>query len=95
MTERREITLTVGDADFQFTVDAADVTKYFNSITQTSKVAPATNLLSNTVHQDQRATLKGLLKNPVLAMQLAGTLLEEYSPDVEITVKKPSPTLND
>lgn len=95
MTERREITLTVGDADFRFTVDAADVAKYFNSITQNSKVAPANNLLSNTVHQDERAALKALLKNPALTMQLANTLLEEYSPDVEITVKKPSPMQND
>lgn len=95
MTERREITLTVGETDFQFTLDAADVTKYFNSLTQTNKVAPASNLLTTTVNQDQRAALKGLLKNPVMAMQLAGTLLEEYSPDIEVTVKKPSPTLND
>ena len=29
---------------------------------------------------------------PVLVMQLAGALLEEYGPDVEITVKKPSTT---
>ncbi|MGP3790294.1 putative phage tail assembly chaperone [Pseudomonas sp. B392_1p] len=95
MTERREITLTVGETDFTFALDSADVTKYFNSVNQNSKVAPSVNLLSNTVHQEQRATLKQLLKNPVTAMQLAGTLLEEYAPDVEITVKKPSPTLND
>lgn len=95
MTERREITMTVGETDFTFTLDSADVTKYFNSLTQTSKVAPAVNLLSNTVHQEQRATLKPMLKNPVLALQLAGALLEEYSPDIEVTVKKPSPTPND
>ena len=95
MTERREITLTVGDNEFAFALDSADVTKYFNSVTQTSKVAPAANLLSNTVHQEQRATLKPLLKNPVLVLQLAGALLEEYAPDVEITVKKPSATLSD
>jgi hypothetical protein len=95
MTERREITLTVGETDFNFALDSADVTKYFNSLTQASKVAPAVNLLSNTVHQEQRATLKPMLKNPVTAMQLANTLLEEYAPDVEITVKKPSATQND
>jgi hypothetical protein len=27
-----------------------------------------------------------------MVMQVAGTLLEEYSPDVEVTVKKPSST---
>ena len=36
-----------------------------------------------------------LLANPVMVMQLAGTLLEEYGPDVEIIVKKPSTTPKD
>ncbi|MGP4922812.1 putative phage tail assembly chaperone, partial [Pseudomonas lundensis] len=45
--------------------------------------------------QEQRASLKPLLANPVMVMQLAGTLLEEYGPDVEIIVKKPSTTPKD
>ena len=95
MSERREITLEVGEAEFTFDLTPQDVTKYFNAVTQTNKVAPANNLLVSTVKQEQRATLKPLLANPVLVMQLAGTLLEEYSPDVEIAVKKPSSTPND
>ena len=95
MSERREITLEVGEAEFTFDLTPQDVTKYFNALTQTNKVAPANNLLVSTVKQEQRVTLKPLLANPVLVMQLAGTLLEEYSPDVEIAVKKPSNTPND
>ncbi|TWR88706.1 hypothetical protein FJD38_14970 [Pseudomonas saxonica] len=95
MSECREITLEVGEAEFTFDLTPQDVTKYFNALTQTNKVAPANNLLVSTVKQEQRATLKPLLANPVLVMQLAGTLLEEYSPDVEIAVKKPSSTPND
>lgn len=95
MSERREITLEVGEAEFTFDLTPQDVTKYFNAVTQTNKVAPANNLLVSTVKQEQRATLKPLLANPVLVMQLAGALLEEYSPDVEIAVKKPSSTPND
>ena len=95
MSERREITLEVGEAEFTFDLTPQDVTKYFNALTQTNKVAPANNLLVSTVKQEQRATLKPLLANPVLVMQLAGTLLEEYSPDVEIAVKKPLSTPND
>ena len=94
MTDRREITLEVGDKEFTFTVTPQDATKYFNSLTQTSKVAPANNLLMNTVKQEERATLKALLGNPVLVMQLAGALLEEYAPDVEIIVKKHSTMLS-
>ncbi|UXV21406.1 putative phage tail assembly chaperone [Pseudomonas fluorescens] len=95
MTDKREITLEVGDKEFTFELTPQDVTKYFNAVTQTNKVAPANNLLVNTVKQEERATLKPMLGNPVLVMQLAGALLEEYSPDVEVTVKKPSTMPND
>lgn len=95
MTDKREITLEVGDKEFTFELTPQDVTKYFNAVTQANKVAPANNLLVNTVKQEERASLKALLGNPVLVMQLAGALLEEYGPDVEITVKKPSITPND
>ncbi|RBH53176.1 MULTISPECIES: putative phage tail assembly chaperone [Pseudomonas] len=95
MTEQREITLQLGEKEFTFTLTPQDVTKYFNAMTPSNKVAPANNLLTSTVKQEQRAELKPLLANPVMVMQLAGTLLEEYSPDVEIIVKKPSTTPND
>lgn len=89
---RRTITLTIADNDFDFTLGAPEVTKYFNAMTQTNKVAPAHNLLSTTVKADQREALKPYLGNPVTTIQIAGALLEEFSPDVEITVKKPSDT---
>ncbi len=40
-----------------------------------------------TVKQEEKATLKPLLANPVMVMQLAGALLEEYAPNVEVIVK--------
>ncbi|WP_095051470.1 putative phage tail assembly chaperone [Pseudomonas sp. Irchel s3b2] len=95
MTEKREITLEVGDKEFTFSLTPQDVTKYFNAMTANNKVSPSHNLLVNTVDQQERATLKSLLVNPVMVMQLAGALLEEYAPDVEIIVKKPSNTLSD
>lgn len=95
MTDKREITLEIGDKNFTFTLTPQDVTKYFNSVAQNNKVAPANNLLVNTVDQQERATLKSMLGNPVMVMNLAGALLEEYGPDVEIIVKKPSSTQSD
>jgi len=89
-----EITLEVGEQEFTFNLTPQDVTKYFNALTQTNKVAPGNNLLMTTVKQEQRATLKPLLGNPVMVMQLAGTLLEEYAPNVEVIVKKRSTTLS-
>jgi hypothetical protein len=71
------------------------VTKYFNSTTNNNKVAPANNLLVSTVKQEERASLKPLLVNPMTVMELAGALLEEYSPDLGIIVKKPSTTQSD
>ena len=94
MTDTRDITLEVGDKEFTFTLTPQDVTKYFNSLTQNNKVAPANNLLVNTVDQQERATLKPLLTNPAMVLQLAGALLEEYAPGVEIIVKKHSSTLS-
>ena len=95
MTERRDITLEIGDKEFTFTLTPQDVTKYFNAMTANNKVAPSHNLLSNTVAAEQRADLRALMTNPVMTMQIAGALLEEYAPDVEIIVKKPSNTQSD
>lgn len=92
MTQSREITLEVGTKDFAFFLSPQDVTKYFNAMTANNKVAPSFNLLSTTVKQEQRAELRELLANPVMTMQIAGALLEEYAPDVEIIVKKSSST---
>ncbi|TCP73573.1 tail assembly chaperone [Pseudomonas putida] len=94
MTDRTEITLEVGDQEFDFTVDPALMTKYINSMTQSNKVAPSHNLLMSAVNQEQKATLKPLLVNPVTAIQIAGALMEEYSPTIEVTVKKRSTTLS-
>ena len=94
MSEKRDITLEVGTQEFTFTLTPQDVTKYFNAVTTNNKVAPSHNLLSNTVVAEQRADLRTLLANPVMTMQIAGALLEEYAPDVEIIVKKHSTTLS-
>jgi hypothetical protein len=89
----RDITLEIAGTEFLFSLTPQDVTKYFNATTQNNKVAPASNLLMGTVLQDQKAALKPLLANPVTTMTIAGALLEEYAPDVEVTVKKSSGTL--
>lgn len=91
--ENREITLTIGEQEFNFGLDLQSVTKYFNAVTPNNKVSPSKNLLMTTVLAAEKSALHPLLENPVMIMQLAGTLLEEYAPDVEIAVKKPSAEL--
>lgn len=90
----RDITLEIKGTDFVFHLTPQDVTKYFNSTTNANKVAPATNLLMSTIKQEQKAELKPLLANPVTVLELAGALLEEYSPDIGLVVKKSSSTLS-
>lgn len=94
MTDRTDITLEVAGQDFDFSMDPALMTKYINSLTPANKVAPAHNLLMTSVNQEQKASLKPLLANPMTAIQIAGALIEEYSPTVEVTVKKRSATLS-
>ena len=91
----RDITLERGDKEFTFSLTPQIITKYFNATTQANKVAPAHNLLMGTVKDEDKAALKVLLENPITTMTLAGALLEEYSPDVEVIVQKPSTTLKD
>lgn len=91
--QAREITLEVGDKEFTFTLSPQDVTKYFNAMTANNKVAPSFNLLSSTVLPAEKAGLREVLANPMMTMQIASALLEEYAPDVEIIVKKPLSTL--
>ncbi|WP_416425764.1 putative phage tail assembly chaperone [Pseudomonas sp. App30] len=95
MTDRRDITLQVGESEFTFGLSPQDVAKYFNAVTPTNKVAPSNNLLTTTVKAEQLAALRPLLGNPVLTMQIAGALLEDYSPDIEVVVKKPSAAPSD
>ncbi|UUA73101.1 putative phage tail assembly chaperone [Cellvibrio sp. QJXJ] len=88
--------LTVKDIDLEFDIGRDDYNKYVNSVTQNSKVAPSHNFLMTTVNEKQRAELREFLKNtPGAEVQLAGALLEEYTPDLGIVVKKSSSALSE
>jgi hypothetical protein len=87
----KKITLEVKGVDFTFNVNRTEYNKYINSITQNSKVAPSHNFLMCTVDETQRATLRDFLKDtPASEVSIAGQVLEEYTPDLGIVVKKSS-----
>lgn len=92
MTERTELTLEIGDQSLDFVIDPALMTKYINALTPQNKVAPANNLLVNAVVPAHKELLKPLLANPMTVLSIAGALIEDYAPTVEITVKKRSAT---
>lgn len=89
----RTITLEFKEHEFNFTVTPQDITKYFNATSNSNKVAPAHNLLMGTVAQEDKASLKPYLVNPVHLMSITGALVEEYAPDLGVIVKKSSSTL--
>lgn len=87
LTEKK-ISLTVNDKPLNFTVTLADYNKYINELTPINKVTPARNFLMRTVDADSKDALRDLVDLPGVGVQLAMTLLDEYMPEVSITVGK-------
>ena len=81
------ITLTIAGKDYRFTPDVQTYNKYINEMTMSNKIAPAHNFLSRTVMLDDKDDLLELLKRPGAVLQIVGRLLDEYTPELEITVK--------
>lgn len=87
----QEVELQVADKDFTFIVTRQAYNKFINSTTQVNKVAPMTNFLTTTVKPSQREELLALLQESAGAdMQIGGALLEGYTPDLGVVVKKRS-----
>lgn len=85
------LTAEVRGTKFKFNVTRDDYNRYINNVTQKEKIAPSFNFLMSTIDQLQKAELKALLSDiPGSEVQIAGALLEEYTPDLEIVVKKSS-----
>ncbi len=92
----QQIILTVSGTDFSFSVGRDDYNKYINSISQTSKVAPSHNFLMLTVDESSRQALVEFLKEtPGSEVAIAAAVLEEYTPDLNIVVKKSSSAQSD
>lgn len=84
----KNITLTVGEKDFEFCVKTQVYNLFVNGIAGENKTAAAANFLTNTlVNKEQRTELKELIDSG-LGIDLAGLLAAEFRPAVEITVKK-------
>lgn len=84
----KKISLTVNDKPLNFTVTLADYNKYINEITPFNKIAPGRNFLMRTVDADSKDALREVVDLPGVGVQLAMTLLDEYMPEVSITVGK-------
>lgn len=87
-------TVDVAGKSLTFAVGRDDYNKYINAVTAKDKVAPSHNFLIQTVADGSLADLKKVLEaNPGAEVQLASALLEDYTPDLDIVVKKSSGAL--
>lgn len=82
--------------DFLFEVTPERYNKLQNSMSSSrDKVTSLHNFAVACVHKDQKSEFSQLLMdNDGLAGQVAATLIDEYLPKIEITVKKQPPTQN-
>jgi hypothetical protein len=91
---QKSMTVTVCGEDVSFTVGREDYNWYINNITQSNKVAPSHNFLMRVVDPHSHETLKKILAdNAGAEVQLAGAILEGYTPDLELVVKTSSGAL--
>ncbi|WP_299002312.1 putative phage tail assembly chaperone [uncultured Shewanella sp.] len=90
MALEQTITLEVDDNEFSFDVDITSYNKYINTNNHQNKVQPATNFLLSVVKEEHRKSLKEFLTLPGASMHLVASVVEEYQPEFNITVKKSS-----
>ncbi|NIB44772.1 hypothetical protein HBA55_34650 [Pseudomaricurvus alkylphenolicus] len=83
------IVVTILDQDYTFRVSRQDYNKYINTMLPNNKVAPSHNLVVNTVIDENRdAVITILEENPGAEMEIATSIVTEYSPDLGIVAKK-------
>lgn len=83
----KSIVLTIAGTDISFSPDMATYSKYINEMSMSNKVAPAHNFLIRIVEADSKEALLKIMEQPGATLQVVAKLLEEYTPDLEITVK--------
>lgn len=86
MASAKTLTLTVNGRSLTFDVTLETYNKFVDEMRPDKKVGPYRNFLMRTVRGDCKEALKELLDMPGATAQIASALLEEYMPDMEITV---------
>ena len=83
------IVLEISEEEISFNMTPEAYNKYINELGPDNKVVPCKNFCKRTVDEKDEEKLKELLKKPGVALQLAGILVQEYSPNLGVMVKKP------
>ena len=82
----KAITLTIGDTDIRFEVKPSDYEAFQDDMTMTKKSVPSKRLLKATVVAEDRKKLDPYIDEGH-ALEIAGTLIEEYSGELKVLVK--------
>lgn len=91
----KTITLTINDVDFDFTMTPQQHTAFVNESLPHNRVNPAYNLLMRVVDPEKKEALKEILQPlPAISLGVVEKLMEEYMPDITITVGKSKGPLN-
>jgi hypothetical protein len=87
---KNNISLTIAGTDFNFNIAIQDHSAFVDSAARgESMTAAAHNFVMRTISTEQKEDFKKLLDDsPGTELQIAGTLKAEFSPILEITVKK-------
>ncbi len=88
MANNQTIDITVGETDYTFNVTRDAYNRFINAATS-KPVQAMTNFLTTTVTADQQAAFVELIKEtPGAETQVFGAVIEEYTPDLGVVVKK-------
>lgn len=80
------ITLNINGDKLVFDVTTKAYDKYINDFAMNDKIVPAKNFLNRTCKDECKDALKKYMNMPGVASQLAMKILDEFTPEVEITV---------
>lgn len=84
----KTISITVGEVDLEFTVGLKEYEDFQNELVGNKGISgPSKTLLRRTIKAEQKEILMELLEDGH-AVDLAGLVLSEFRPKVEISVKK-------
>ncbi|WP_176013055.1 putative phage tail assembly chaperone [Victivallis sp. Marseille-Q1083] len=86
--KEKSIVLIIGKIDFAFNVSLALYNEFVDAIQATSKTVPATNFVRRALADKAQLAALNELIGQGLAVDIAGKLIEEFRPKVEIELKK-------
>ena len=84
----KKITLMINQSRLTFMVNIIAYNRCINSLQPENKTTPMFNFLQNCAADDETKKLVREYYEQGLAPDIFGVLIDEFKPDVEITVKK-------